>query len=58
MHFHDTHASLPITRAEEHKCERLKVEEGVHLALEARRRADEEEDHTQLEAEEEAYLVE
>ena len=56
MHFNDTHASLPITRAEEHKRARLKVEVGVRLALEARQRAEEE--HTWLEAEEEARLVE
>ena len=35
----------------------MKVEEGFRLALEARRRA-EEEDHTWIEAEEEARLVE
>ena len=42
--------SLPITRAEEHKRERLTVEEGVCLALEARRIAEEEEEgyHTQI----------
>ena len=56
MHFHDTHASLPITRSEEHKRVRLKVEVGVCLALEARQRAEEE--HAWLEAEEEARLVE
>ena len=56
MHFHDPHTSLPITRAEEHKLARLKVEVGVRLALEARQRA--EEDHKWLEAEEEACLIE
>ena len=56
MHFHDTHTSLPITRAEEHKRARLKVEVGVPLALEARQRVEEE--HAWLEAEEEARLVE
>ena len=45
-----------MTRADEHKCARLKVEVGVRLALEARRRVEEE--HTWLEAEEEAHLVE
>ena len=35
----------------------MKVEEGVHLALETRRRA-EEEKHVRLEAENEACLVE
>ena len=57
MHLHDTHTSLPINRAEEHKRARLKVEEGVRLALEARQRAEEEEEHAWLEAEEEARLV-
>ena len=33
MNFNYTHASLPITRAEEHKRTRLKVEVGVRLAL-------------------------
>ena len=56
MHFHDAHASLPITAAEEHKHARLKVEVGVRLPLEARQRAEEE--HTWLEAEEGARLVE
>ena len=56
MHFHDTLASLTMTRAEEHKRARLKVEVGVRLALEARQRVEEE--HTWLEAEEEARLVE
>ena len=50
MHFHDMHASLPITRAEEHKSTRLKVEVGVRLVLEVRQRAEEE--HAWLEAEE------
>ena len=36
MHSRDTHTSLPITRAEGHKRARLKVEEGVSIALEAR----------------------
>ena len=39
------------------RCARLKVKEGVCLAPEARRRAEEEE-HTWIEAEEEARLVE
>ena len=56
MHFHDTHASLPITGAEENKRARLKLEVGVRLALEARQR--EEEEHEWLEAEEGARLVE
>ena len=46
------HASLPITRSEEHKRAQLKVEVGVRLALEARQRAEEEEEHAWLEAEE------
>ena len=41
MHFYYTHTSLPITRAEEHKHTQLKEEEGVGLALEVRRRAEE-----------------
>ena len=57
MYFHDTLASLTMTRAEEHKRARLKVEEGLRLALEARR-IEEEEEHTRIEAEEEAHLVE
>ena len=56
MHFHDTLASLNMTRAEEHKRARLKVEVGVHLSLEAIQRVEEE--HAWLEAEEEARLVE
>ena len=52
MHFHDTLASLPMTRAEDHKCARLKVEVGVRQALEVRERVEEE--HAWLEAEEEA----
>ena len=58
MHFHDMHASLPITRAEEHKRAGLKVEVGVRLSLEARERAEEEEEHAWLDFEEEARLVE
>ena len=53
-----TMSALPITRAEYHKRAQLKVEEGVRLSLEARRRAEEEEDHTRIESEEEARLVE
>ena len=56
MYFHDTHASLTMTTAEEHKRARMKVEVGVRLALEARQRSEEE--HAWLEAEEEARLVE
>ena len=56
MHFHDTLASLTMTRVEEHKHARLKVEVGVRLALEARQRVEEE--HAWLEAEEESRLVE
>ena len=56
MHFLDTHASLTMTRSEEHKRARLKVEAGVRLALEARQRLEKE--HAWLEAEEEARLVE
>ena len=58
MHFHNTHASLTINRVEEYKRTRLKVEEGVRLALEARWRAKEKEEHTRLEAEEEARIAE
>ena len=54
--FLNTHASLPMTRAEEHKRARLKVEVGLRLALEARQRVEEE--HTWLESEEEARLFE
>ena len=56
MHFHDTLASLIMTRAEEHKRAQLKVEVGVSLSLEARQRVEKE--HAWLEAEEEARLVE
>ena len=56
MHFHNILASLTMTRAEEHKRARLKVEVGLRLALEARQRVEEE--HTWLEAEEEARLFE
>ena len=56
MHFHDTLTSLPMTRAEEHKRARLKVEVGVRLALEARQIVEEE--NAWLEAGEEAHLVE
>ena len=56
MHFHNTHTSLPITRADEHKRARLNVGERERLYLEARQRAEEE--HTWIEAEEEARLVE
>ena len=52
MHFHDTHSSLTINISEEHMRARLKVEEGVRLALEVRERAEEE--HTWIKAEEEA----
>ena len=45
-------------RAEKHKRARLKVEAGVRLALEARRRAEKEEGDARLQAEEEARLVE
>ena len=56
MHFHDTLTSLPIARAEDHKCARLKEHVGVRLALEAKQRVEEE--HAWLEAEVEAFLVE
>ena len=56
MHFHNTHASLPISGAEYHKRARLKVDLGVCLALELRQRVEEE--HAWLEAEVEACLVE
>ena len=46
-----------MQKAEEHKRAGLKVEEGIRLALEARR-IEEEEEHTWIEAEEEARLVE
>ena len=45
-----------MTRAEEYKRARLKVEVGVRLSLEARQRVEEE--HAWLEAEEVAHLVE
>ena len=57
MHFNYTHTSLPITSTEEHKCAHLKLEERVRLALEARQRAEEEEEHAGLEAEKEAHLI-
>ena len=44
-------------KAEEHTRVGLKVEEGLRLALEVRRR-EEAEEHTRIEAEEEARLVE
>ena len=56
MHFHDTHASLPISGAEDRKRARLKVYVGLCLALESRQRVEEE--HAWLEAEMEARLVE
>ena len=55
---HDTHTSLPITRVEEHKRARLKLEVGVRLALEARQRAEEEEYHAWLKAKYDSRLVE
>ena len=58
MHFHDTHTSLPITKAKEHKVARLKVEIGVRLSLKARQRVELEEEHSWIEAEEEARLFE
>ena len=58
MHFHDTYASLTITIVEDHKRARINVEYGVQLSLEAIRIAEEEEEHTHLEAEEEAWIVE
>ena len=58
MCFLDRHISLPITIEEEHKRARQKVEEGVRLALEARKRSEEEEQHVRLEDKEEARLVE
>ena len=58
MNFYDMLISLHITRAEEHKRERLTVEEGVCLALEARQRAEEEKEHIWLDSEEEARLIE
>ena len=46
-----------MQKVEEHNRTQLKVEERVCLALEAIQRA-EEEDHTRIEAEEEAIIVE
>ena len=54
--FHDMHISLTITREEDHKHARLKVEHGVRLAFESRHRT--EEKNIRLEGEEEAQLVE
>ena len=56
MHFLDTLASPPMTRAEEHERARLKVEVGVCLALKVRQIVEEED--AWLEAEEEARIVE
>ena len=56
IHFHDTHASLPFPREEEHKRARLKIEEGVRISLEVRQRAEEE--HAWLDTEEEAHPIE
>ena len=58
MNFHDTYASLTMTRAEEHNCVRLRVEEVVHLELDAIRRAKEKEENAHIEDEETANLVE
>ena len=58
LYFHYTHTSLPITRVEENKGSQLKLEEGVCLSLEARRRAEEEEKHSWIEAEEETRIFE
>ena len=58
LHFHDTYTSLPITRAEENKHARLKLEEGVCLDLEVRQISEEDEEHTWLDSEEEAHLIE
>ena len=58
MHFQDKHASIFITRVDEHKRAQIHVEEGVRLALEAINIAEEEEDHAWLETEEGARLVE
>ena len=58
LHFHDTHISLPITRADAYKRARPKVEEEGRLSLEARRISEEEEENVRLESEEEARLVE
>ena len=56
MHFHNTLASLLISGAKDRKCARLKVDVGVRLAIEAIQRVEEE--HSWLEAEAEACLVE
>ena len=56
MHIHNTHASLTISGAEDRKRARLKVDVGVRLSLESRQRVEEE--HTWLEAEMKARLVE
>ena len=58
MHFHNTHTSIPITRAEDRKREGMKVEVGVRLSLEARQREEGGEEHAWLKAEYEARLVE
>ena len=57
MYFHDTHTSLPVTIAEEHKSAWIKVEEEVLLYLELRWQAEEEE-HLRLKSEEEARIAE
>ena len=51
------HTSLHITTAEDHKRAHIKLDGGVGLALEARRRAEEEEERTGLEAEKETHLI-
>ena len=56
IHFYDTLTSLPIAGAEDCKRARLKVDVGVHLALESRQRVEEE--HAWQEAEVETCLVE
>ena len=48
MNFNDTHASLPLTRAEDHKHAQIKVEDGVRLVIESRKRVEDEEDHTRI----------
>ena len=58
LYFHESQASLPITRAQDHKCARLKLEEEVCPDLEARQRGEEGEEHARLEAEEKSRLIE
>ena len=47
-----------MTRAEDHNCVRMRVEEVVHLELDAIRRGKEKEENAHIEDEEVANLVE